>query len=92
MALDPHTHTMLSELTIRNIANIAKPFARQTSLSRSTVRMASNTNKYGQGASHATGESAVPGGVQRAAPEGLEKKLPEGVGLTSHYLFHEEAF
>ncbi|KAK4236908.1 hypothetical protein C8A03DRAFT_45180 [Achaetomium macrosporum] len=36
-----------------------------------------STNEYGQGASHATGKSHVPGKVQEAAPEKLEKVLPD---------------
>jgi hypothetical protein len=39
----------------------------------------SSSNEYGQGKSHATGESAVPEGVQKVAPKGLEDSLPEGV-------------
>ncbi|KAK4115500.1 hypothetical protein N656DRAFT_795236 [Canariomyces notabilis] len=36
-----------------------------------------STNEYGQGKSHASGESKVPGKVQEAAPRGLEEALPD---------------
>lgn len=39
----------------------------------------SSTNSYGQGKSHAVGDSAVPEGVQNAAPKGLEEVLPDKV-------------
>lgn len=39
----------------------------------------SSTNEYGQGKSHAQGNSAVPGKVQEAAPSGLEEALPDSV-------------
>lgn len=39
----------------------------------------SSSNEYGQGKSHATGDSAVPGKVQEAAPSGLEEALPDKV-------------
>ncbi|CAN9478617.1 unnamed protein product [Alternaria alternata] len=42
----------------------------------------SSTNQHGQGASHATGQSAVPNKVQEAAPKGLEESLPESVHPT----------
>lgn len=42
----------------------------------------SSTNQHGQGASHATGESAVPNKVQDVAPKGLEDALPEGASGT----------
>lgn len=38
-----------------------------------------HTNELGQGRSHATGESKVPGSVQEAAPTGLENALPDQV-------------
>jgi hypothetical protein len=41
-----------------------------------------SANEYGQGKSHAQGESAVPKSVQDAAPKGLEEALPDKVGLT----------
>ncbi|AEO67131.1 db80a0ed-03d9-41c5-9e82-2b1ae0055c80 [Thermothielavioides terrestris] len=41
-----------------------------------------STNEYGQGKTHATGESHVPGKVQEAAPEGLEKTLPDSIHPT----------
>jgi hypothetical protein len=39
----------------------------------------SSTNEYGQGKSHATGDSAVPKTVQDKAPSGLEEALPDSV-------------
>jgi hypothetical protein len=38
-----------------------------------------SANEYGQGKSHATGDSAVPGKVQEVAPKGLEEALPDKV-------------
>ncbi len=49
--------------------------------SRTTRYNMSSTNDYGQGASHAKGDSVVPNKVQEAAPEGLERNLPESVRL-----------
>ena len=57
---------------------ITRPIFRQTLIARPSVRMASS-NEYGQGKSHAQGESAVPGKIQEAAPSGLEEALPESV-------------
>ncbi|KAJ4320716.1 hypothetical protein N0V94_003246 [Neodidymelliopsis sp. IMI 364377] len=42
----------------------------------------SSTNEYGQGKSHAQGDSAVPGKIQEAAPSGLEEALPDSVHPT----------
>lgn len=42
------------------------------------------TNEHGQGASHATGDSKVPEGVQKAAPKGLEDALPDSVWCISN--------
>ncbi|PQE20653.1 24-dehydrocholesterol reductase protein [Rutstroemia sp. NJR-2017a BBW] len=39
-------------------------------------------NEHGQGVSHATDDSIVPGKVQEKAPEGLERSLPESVHPT----------
>jgi hypothetical protein len=39
-------------------------------------------NEHGQGVSHASGESAVPGKIQQKAPQGLEEALPDKV---NHY-------
>jgi hypothetical protein len=39
----------------------------------------SSSNQYGQGKSHAQGDSAVPGKIQEAAPSGLEEALPDSV-------------
>ena len=36
-------------------------------------------NEHGQGVSHATGDSKVPGSVQQKAPQGLEESLPNKV-------------
>ncbi|KAF2200411.1 hypothetical protein GQ43DRAFT_373921 [Delitschia confertaspora ATCC 74209] len=55
--------------------------------------MNTNQNEYGQGASHATGDSKVPGKIQQAAPQGLEESLPNkvhdtgsGTGRQTHAL------
>lgn len=37
------------------------------------------TNQHGQGASHATGHSKVPAGIQEAAPKSVENALPDSV-------------
>ncbi|KAF1846952.1 uncharacterized protein K460DRAFT_276176 [Cucurbitaria berberidis CBS 394.84] len=66
------------------LRTITRPLIQQTRIFQSTttsIRMASS-NEYGQGKSHATGESAVPNKVQDAAPKGLEEALPEGVHPT----------
>ncbi len=47
------------------------------------------TNQHGQGASHATGDSKVPAGIQRAAPQGLEEKLPNSVHSPSPSIHHK---
>ncbi|RMZ71331.1 WD40 repeat [Pyrenophora seminiperda CCB06] len=59
---------------------ISRPYINQTPnfFKQSSIRM-SSTNQHGQGASHATGQSAVPNKVQEAAPKGLEESLPESV-------------
>ncbi|KAK4243880.1 hypothetical protein C7999DRAFT_17836 [Corynascus novoguineensis] len=41
-----------------------------------------STNQHGQGASHATGKSYVPGKIQEAAPERLENALPDKIHPT----------
>ncbi|OCL12070.1 hypothetical protein AOQ84DRAFT_312819 [Glonium stellatum] len=48
-------------------------------------------NESGQGVSHATGDSKVPGKVQEKAPQGLEESLPNklhdtgsGTGRQTH--------
>jgi hypothetical protein len=38
-----------------------------------------NQNEYGQGASHAVGDSKVPHKAQEAVPQGLEESLPNKV-------------
>ncbi|CAO2655220.1 Nn.00g102840.m01.CDS01 [Neocucurbitaria sp. VM-36] len=66
------------------IRTFARPIVQQSRIFPSTstsLRMASS-NEYGQGKSHATGESAVPNKVQDVAPKGLEDALPEGVHPT----------
>ncbi|KAJ4362382.1 hypothetical protein N0V83_010475 [Neocucurbitaria cava] len=65
------------------LRTFTRPIVQQTRVFQSTtsIRMASS-NEYGQGKSHATGESAVPNKVQEAAPKGLEDALPEGVHPT----------
>ena len=40
-------------------------------------------NEHGQGVSHATGDSKVPGSVQQKAPQGLEESLPNKVSSYS---------
>lgn len=60
---------------------IARPFIQQTHIYKHTSIRMSSTNQHGQGASHATGESAVPKKVQEVAPKGLEDALPEGVSI-----------
>ena len=42
----------------------------------STIRM---QNEYGQGASHAVGDSKVPGKIQEQVPQSLEEGLPNAV-------------
>ncbi|KAF1922823.1 uncharacterized protein M421DRAFT_426448 [Didymella exigua CBS 183.55] len=42
-----------------------------------------STNEYGQGKSHATSDSAVPGKMQEQAPSGLEEALPDSISSTS---------
>ncbi|EKG16832.1 hypothetical protein MPH_05935 [Macrophomina phaseolina MS6] len=39
-------------------------------------------NKHGQGISHASDNSKVPGKVQEKAPQGLEESLPDSVHPT----------
>ncbi|GME35784.1 hypothetical protein FDECE_1627 [Neofusicoccum parvum] len=39
-------------------------------------------NQRGQGVSHATGNSKVPGNVQKQAPKGLEESLPDSIHPT----------
>ncbi|KAL6163869.1 hypothetical protein ACJQWK_10390 [Exserohilum turcicum] len=61
---------------------IYRPLIQQTHIfKKPSIRM-SSTNQHGQGASHATGDSAVPHKVQEAAPKGLEESLPDGVHPT----------
>lgn len=58
-----------------------RPIVRTTPIFRNSIRM-SSTNEYGQGKSHAAGDSAVPGKVQEQAPSGLEEALPDSVCCT----------
>ena len=60
------------------LRTFTRPIVRVTPVLRNTIRM-SSTNEYGQGKSHATGQSAVPNKVQEAAPSGLEEALPDSV-------------
>ena len=60
------------------LRTFTRPIVRVTPVFRNTIRM-SSTNEYGQGKSHATGESAVPNKVQDAAPSALEEALPDSV-------------
>jgi hypothetical protein len=63
------------------LRTISPRFIQQTPIfKQSSIRM-SSSNEYGQGKSHASGESAVPESVQKVAPKGLEENLPEGVSL-----------
>ncbi|KAH4109284.1 hypothetical protein HBI23_105530 [Parastagonospora nodorum] len=62
------------------LRTIARPAFQQTRFLSSTTRM--SANEYGQGKSHAQGESAVPKSVQDAAPKGLEEALPDKVHPT----------
>ncbi|EMD87757.1 hypothetical protein COCC4DRAFT_199812 [Bipolaris maydis ATCC 48331] len=64
------------------IRTISRPLIRQIPVFKQTSIRMSSTNEHGQGASHATGQSAVPGKVQEAAPKGLEESLPESVHPT----------
>lgn len=41
-------------------------------------------NEYGQGKSHASGDSVVPDKVQEQAPKGVEDKLPNAVHDTGN--------
>ncbi|KAF2831894.1 hypothetical protein CC86DRAFT_451577 [Ophiobolus disseminans] len=63
------------------LRTITRPAFQQTRLITQSARM--SANEYGQGKSHATGESAVPKSVQDAAPAGLEEALPDKVHPTS---------
>ncbi|KAL6163868.1 hypothetical protein ACJQWK_10390 [Exserohilum turcicum] len=66
---------------------IYRPLIQQTHIfKKPSIRM-SSTNQHGQGASHATGDSAVPHKVQEAAPKGLEESLPDGVCFPHLHLY-----
>lgn len=60
-----------------------RPIGRSAPIFRNTIRM-SSTNNYGQGKSHATGDSNVPKAVQDQAPSGLEEALPDSVSLVRY--------
>ncbi|KAH6909773.1 hypothetical protein BKA70DRAFT_1385584 [Coprinopsis sp. MPI-PUGE-AT-0042] len=65
------------------LQSISRPLIQRTLvLNQTSIRMSSSTNSYGQGKSHATGDSFVPGKVQEVAPKGLEESLPEGIHPT----------
>lgn len=70
------------------IRTIPRPIFQKTRIIQSSIRM-SSSNEYGQGKSHAPGESAVPKKVQEAAPKGLEESLPEGVRLKHHISYND---
>jgi hypothetical protein len=59
------------------LRTITRPVFQQTRFITQSTRM--SANEYGQGKSHAQGESAVPKSVQDAAPKGLEEALPDKV-------------
>jgi hypothetical protein len=59
------------------LRTITRPVFQQSRLISQSTRM--SANEYGQGKSHAVGDSAVPKGVQDAAPKGLEEALPDKV-------------
>ncbi|KAH6642003.1 hypothetical protein C7974DRAFT_384664 [Boeremia exigua] len=59
----------------------SRVIVRTSPILRNSIRM-SSTNSYGQGKSHATGESAVPGKIQEQAPSALEEALPDSVHPT----------
>ena len=59
----------------------ARPLFQQTRPITHSTKM--SANEYGQGKSHATGDSAVPGKVQEVAPKGVEEALPDEVCLLS---------
>ncbi|KAH9877911.1 hypothetical protein J1614_003128 [Plenodomus biglobosus] len=61
------------------LRSFTRPITQHSALFKQISIRMSSTNQHGQGASHATGESAVPNKVQEAAPKGLEDALPEGV-------------
>lgn len=74
---------MFSLITKRQTPNIlrttlTKQKPQASSFSIYHRMSASNTNEYGQGASHA-GHSNVPEGIQKAAPKGVEDSLPDSV-------------
>jgi hypothetical protein len=50
-----------------------------------SLRMAQNNATGGTGASHATGDSKVPGKVQEKVPQGLEETLPNEVCLLAAF-------
>lgn len=70
------------------LKTITRPAFQQTRFISQSPRM--STNEYGQGKSHAQGDSAVPKAVQDAAPKGLEEALPDKVWshlpLPSHHI------
>ncbi|CAE7023716.1 hypothetical protein P3342_005279 [Pyrenophora teres f. teres] len=64
------------------LRTISRPLIKSPPIFKQTSIRMSSTNEHGQGASHATGQSAVPNKVQEAAPKGLEEGLPESVHPT----------
>ncbi|KAK3310043.1 uncharacterized protein B0T15DRAFT_481539 [Chaetomium strumarium] len=59
------------------LRNFTRPIVQATRITASSFVRMQSTNQHGQGASHATGHSKVPGKVQEAAPQGLEEALPD---------------
>jgi len=74
-------HLFIMSSAALKLRTFTRPIVRTTPIFRNTIRM-SSTNEYGQGKSHATGDSAVPKTVQDKAPSGLEEALPDSVRLT----------
>lgn len=62
-----------------NLTRTTRPFS-------STI----SSNAQGQGTSHATGGSVVPGKVQEQAPKGLEESLPNSVNATLIWWLKDE--
>jgi hypothetical protein len=77
-------HPLIMSSAALKFRAFTRPIVRSTPIFRNnTIRM-SSTNEYGQGKSHAQGDSAVPGKVQEAAPSGLEEALPDSVRQVYH--------
>lgn len=73
-------HRNHQPMILLKLRTFTRPTIQRTCIATSAIRMQStNENKRGQGVSHASGESHVPGKVQEAAPQGLEEALPDKV-------------